>query len=295
MGQNKTFSYYASRSQSEVATGREALQNKPAIRRIPTRFQRLRAHAGWFMLGLAVIAVVIYELQLSTTPRVVALTPSSDAPFLQDSATYQREAQKLFEASAANRNKLTLNTTEITAMMRQKFPELEEVSILLPVLGSTPTMYVRPADPSLVLAATNGTFVVDEYGRALAELKNNASATQLGKLGVPTVTDQSSLSAKLGQQVLPSDATKFIATVMGQLKAKGVSVQSMTLPAAAGELDVYISGQAYFVKFNLQEGGAEVADVQAGTFLAVKHQLEQQGKQPSQYIDVRLDGRAYWK
>jgi len=295
MGQNRTFSYHAVRSQAEIATGREAVQNKPAIRRIPTRLQRLRKHAGWFLLGLALLGLLVYELQLSTTPHVVALTKSSDMPFLQESAVYQQAAKKLFGATAANRNKLTVDTSAITAVMKAQFPELDEVSVTLPIIGGTPTMYVRPADPALVLAATNGTFVVDEYGRALAQASGSAGSTQMSHLGVPTVTDQSSLSAKLGQQVLPSDATTFISTVTAQLKAKGVNVQSMTLPAAAGELDVYIAGQTYFVKFDLQEGGEDSANVQTGTFLAVKHRLEQQGKQPAQYVDVRLEGRAYWR
>jgi hypothetical protein len=296
MGQNRTFSYHAARSQSEVTTGREATQNKPAIRRLPTRLQRLRKHAGWLVLIVIFLGVVVYELELSTMPRVVSLAESSDQPFLRETAVYQDAAQKLFAASATNRNKLTVDSSQIALLMRVQFPELAEVSVALPIIGDRPTVYVRPADPALVLAATNGTFVVDENGRALATLTGgSAGLASLAKIGVPTVTDQSSLSAKLGQQVLPKDVASFIDAIAAQLKAKKIELQSMTLPTAAGELDVYVAGQTYFVKYNLQEGGAEAANAQTGSFLAVKRQLEQQGKKPSQYIDVRLSGRTYWK
>jgi hypothetical protein len=298
MGQNRTFSYHAARSQSEVTIGREAVQNKPPLRRLPTRFQRLRKHTGWLIGFVVLLGLVVYEMQLSTTPKVVSLSKTSDIPFLQESTVYQQAARKLFGASAANRNKLTVDTAQIATVLQVQFPELDKASIALPLIGSVPTVYIRAADPALVLAASNGSFVVDRNGRALAEA-NHANSVKLAELSVPTVTDQSNLEVKLGQQVLPKDAAVFIGTVVSQLHAKGVEVQSMTLPMAAGELDVYVTGKSYFVKFNLQQngqqGGEDEANVQAGTFLAVKHDLERQGKQPSQYVDVRLEGRAYYR
>lgn len=292
VGQNRTFSYYAARSQSEITLGRETVQDKPPIRRLPTRFQRLRKHSGW-LLGLLVLsAVVVYELQLSTTPKVVSLVASSEAPFLQDSSIYQQAAQQLFAESAANRNKLTVDASTIAHRLRQRFPELQEVSISLPVIGDRPTVFVRPAAPAMVLAARNGTYIVDENGRALAEVK---AGTNLQRLNIPSVTDQSGLAVKLGDQVLPRNATAFIGLVAEQLKTQKVNVQSMTLPAAAGELDVYMVNRPYFVKFNIEEGTEDSALMQAGTLLAVLKKLDREGKAPSQYVDVRLEGRAYYK
>ncbi len=288
----RTFSYYSSRSQAEQTVGREALYTKPAIRRLPTRFQRLRRHAGWFAGAAALAALMVYQLQLSTNPKVVSLAASSDAPFLQDAQVYQQAGKRLFNASAANRNKLTVNATDIAARLERQFPELQEVVVLLPIIGSTPVLLVRPAQPALVLAATNGTYVVDENGRALAEA---TAGTNLSRLKIPTVTDQSSLEVRLGQQVLPRSATAFISSVTKQLSAQTFKVQSMTLPAAAGELDVYVTDMPYFIKFNLQQGGAEAAAKQAGRFVAVIKQMEKEGSRPSQYVDVRLDGRAYYK
>ncbi|MGH7241431.1 MAG: hypothetical protein ACREGB_03995, partial [Candidatus Saccharimonadales bacterium] len=69
-------------------------------------------------------------------------------------------------------------------------------------------------------------------------------------------------------------------------------VESMALPPAAYELDVKPAGVGYFVKFNMHE---DTARQQAGTFLAVRERLVSQGVTPGSYIDVRLDGRAYYK
>lgn len=291
-GPNRIFTYYASRSQSELATGREPSQNKPPLRRLPTRFQRLRKHSAWFAGAFVLICLGVYQLQLSTTPKVVSLAPTSVTPFLQDTEVYKDAAQKLFNANAANRNKLTVNSTGIALRLQKQFPELQEVSVSLPVIGATPTIFVRPAEPALVLAAANGIFVVDENGRALAEA---TAGLDLGGLKVPTVTDQSSITVKLGEQILPRTATSFIATVSSQLAASKATVQSMTMPALAGELDVYLTGKPYFIKFNMQQGGAEAAALQSGTYLAVSKQLDREKVTPSQYVDVRLEGRAYYK
>jgi hypothetical protein len=66
----------------------------------------------------------------------------------------------------------------------------------------------------------------------------------------------------------------------------------MTLPPATSELDVRVAGQPYFIKFNLQSGDARQ---QAGTFLATQSHLQSQNIVPSTYIDVRVDGRSYYK
>lgn len=292
VGQNRTFSYYAARSQSEVAFGRETAQEKPPIRRLPTRLQRLRKHSGWLLAFMVALAGLIYELQLSTLPKVVSLVSATEAPFLQESQVYQLAAQQMFAESAANRNKLTVDANAIAARLRERFPELQEVSIALPILGDRPTIYIRPAAPAMVLAASNGTYIVDENGRALADAK---AGTNISRLRIPSVTDQSGLAVELGQQVLPRSATAFISRITGQLRSQQLNPQSMTLPAAAGELDVYIAGKPFFVKFNLEKGGAESALVQSGTLLAVLKKLEREAKQPAQYIDVRLEGRAYYK
>ncbi len=66
----------------------------------------------------------------------------------------------------------------------------------------------------------------------------------------------------------------------------------MTLPVGTSELDVRLAGQPYSVKFNLESGTARQ---QAGTFLATESKLKSQNVTPAEYIDVRVDGRAYYK
>jgi hypothetical protein len=294
LAQNRTFSYAANRSQTDFNTGREAAQNKPPLRQLPGKIQKLRRHFGWLLATVAFIGLVGYEMQLSTTPKVVSLVQASDAPFLQDSSVYAQKASELFNATAANRNKLTVDTSNITLQLKKQFPELQDVSVSLPVIGDRPTVYIRPAAPALVLSSTAGSYVIDENGRAVAE-ETTRSGSSANKLQIPTVTDQSGLQVKVGSQVLPRSATAFVSTVVSQLKAQHVTVKSLLLPAAASELDIYVSNAPYFIKFNLHDADSDKAALQAGTYIATIKQLTRQGITPAQYVDVRLEGRAYYK
>lgn len=291
VGQNRTFSYHAARSQNEFNLGREAVQDAP-IRRLPSKLQKLRRHSGLLFLGVLVIIFAVFEMQLSAVPKVVSLANTSDAPFLQNTDVYERAAAKLFQSTPSNRNKFTVNAPAIEASLMSQFPELKDVSVALPVLGHKPVVYVQPASPALILATNNGTYVVDENGRAL--IKADAT-TQLDNFKVPTISDQSGVQLHLGKQALAHQTTSFIQTVVQQLQAQHVGVKAMTLPAATSELDVYIDGASYFVKFNFQDTQESAANIQTGTFLALKQHLASQQKTPSQYVDVRLEGRAYYK
>ena len=79
---------------------------------------------------------------------------------------------------------------------------------------------------------------------------------------------------------------------MAQLTAKQYTISALTLPAGTSELDASLSGLPYIVKFNLQ---ATNARQQVGTFLATAGRLSSQHITPAKYVDVRVDGRAYYQ
>lgn len=246
---------------------------------------------GLVVLLIALLASAINVLSLSSDARVVPLTADGSQSFLKDTQVYQTAADKLLAGSVWNRNKLTVNTDGISHQLLKEFPELSDVSVTLPLLSKRPTVYVQTAQPALVLVSVNGSFILDTDGKALL---NAADLQAQSRQKLPLVTDQSGLDVTLNQQALPSDNVSFIRTVAAELAARHVGISAMVLPRGTSELDVHISNQPYFVKFNLQSGSGDARE-QAGTFLATQSQLQRQNVTPSQYIDVRVDGRAYYK
>jgi hypothetical protein len=142
----------------------------------------------------------------------------------------------------------------------------------------------------LLLTTTSGqSFVVDENGKALIAA---ARVPDLAALKLPVVNDESGIRLTEGKTVLSGSAVSFMRVILAELSAQNVSMQRLTLPAATSELDVYPIGVQYYVKFNLQ---SQTALQQVGTYLATIEKLREQGITPAQYIDVRVDGRAYYK
>lgn len=283
------FSYHANRSTSLEARGRMTTEEQqPKRSKVPRRLlsKMTPKHALGSLVGLIVVLLL---MGLSSTPKIVVLGADSNQFALQNLDVYQQAAHVAFGKSLTNNNKLTINTDAVAAELQSKFPELHAVSISLPFLGRQPTVYVQPAVPQMVFSTPNGQFILDSNGRALADY---SSHTELpSDRAVPIVTDQSGITAQKGTIVFPSQSVRFITEVAAQLYAKQIKVDSWILPAGGSELDVKVSGTPYFVKFNLQANARE----EAGTFLATKNYLDGQHKTPTQYIDARVTGRAYYK
>jgi cell division septal protein FtsQ len=259
-----------------------------APRSVSTLWAQIARRAGVLLLVVAIIASLVNILSVSPSAKIEPLTSgSANSAFLRGRAEYQAAADKLLAGSIWNRNKITINTGQISRQLVAQFPELSSASVTLPLLAHRPVVYVQPSQAALVIAANNGAYVIDQNGRALMPSSNLPTANKL-----PQVVDQSGLQINTGRQVLTSDDVIFIQTVLAELAAKHVQVSSMVLPAASRELDVYIAGKPYFVKFNLANDNARQ---QAGTYLATVAELGRQHTAPKRYIDVRVDGRAYYK
>lgn len=228
-------------------------------------------------------------LTVSPRARIFLLTNNQNSGLLQDTDVYQRAADAYLRDSVWNRNKLTIDTGALAHALRNQFAELRTVNVTLPLFAHNPVIYIEPAQPVLQLAGRNGSFVVDKEGTAVAAA-GSVPASVTSRL--PVVQDQSGVTIALHKQALTSESVNFILTVQSQLAAKQVSVASMTLPAGTNELDVQLADKPYYVKFNLQGKNARQ---QAGTLLATMALLQKQNITPSAYIDVRVDGRAYYK
>ena len=288
--QPTAFSYYAQRSVRSDNTGRsDPSREEPAHSKnfLESVFQR----AGLLILAIVIVVIVINNLILSSTPRVIAVASGSQQYFLHSKADYEASIASILKQSVWNTTKLTINAEGVGKKIQEQFPELASVSVALPLLGHRPVVYIAPNQPALIISAHNDSFIVDTSGTAVLPVTQLPSGA---KLTLPVVTDQAGVQILAGHQALTADNVAFIQQVSAQLKAGGVSISSLTLPRVASELDVYISGQPYFVKFNMH-ASPEDARSQAGTFIAVQKKLQSESITPSQYIDVRVDGRAYYQ
>ena len=244
----------------------------------------------YLLIFLAIILLLVNLLGLSSNAKIVIVGSKNNTIFNRVSvANYQTAYKKFMTKSLWNDNKITFRKNDLINYLLNDFPELARVDLTIPFLSSQPTIYLSPTSPALILIEPNGFFAIDSKGRAIAEASNLSS---LGLNTLPEVTDLSGVQVSLGKLSLSSSDVFFIQEVVGQLNVKGYKIAKMTLPSDSAELDVYLVGQSYYIKFNLENNDPRQ---QAGTFLATIAYLKARGITPTQYIDVRVNGRAYYQ
>lgn len=297
-GTKPVFSYHARADRPEQAGARRTnrllwvANSTKVVPSSPRTAPRRSAPKKFLMVVLTIVgtALVLNSLILNRDPEILPLADTRGRQLLLRShETYYEAIRRVLGGSLTNLTKLTVDTKDVALAIQKQFPELEAVSVAFPVVGHQPTVYLQPAEPVLLLkSADGGLFVLGTSGRVLADA---APLARLKKLALPVVEDQSGLQIAPGSTVLPSDNISFITEVVGQLRAKRLTVTGLTLPRGTSELDVRIKGEAYFIKFNLRGN----ARAEAGAFLAVKKHLERENKTPRSYIDVRVENKAYYR
>lgn len=286
---SSAFSYGSTRQDAETMASREEQRAKNQPKVVTPANYWLR-RAGLLLLLLALTASITSSLTLSTDAEIVAVDDKNSSAFLSNESTYQAAAQKLLSESFFNQNKITIDTDKISKELVKQFPELSSASVTLPLLAHRPIVHIQAAKPAVVLHSSSGSYVLDANGKALLPSGKLASSV---RDALPQVNDQSGIEVKMNSQVLTRGNIRFIETVVAQLENKQVKVESFTLPAGTSELDAKIADKPYYVKFNLQT--PPDARQQSGTFLATKAMLERKNTQPGKYIDVRVEGRAYYQ
>lgn len=278
------FSYYSSRSGQD--THNVARNMAPGIKK--------KRNIWWLnyfpsLLSLAiVVAAGLYLTTLSVKPKIDISSPGNRPMVVQDVEVYQSSAEKLMKKSLLNRSKLTIDTDKLASQLAAEFPELGEIVVTIPLVSRRPVIQVQPSTPAIVLSGQGGSFIVDVTGRPVLKASQLVSAT---KDMLPKVADDSGSSIEIGKQLLTTDLVAFIGLVQAHFNAKNVRVQSYTLPALANELHVRLEGQGYYIKLNTETD----ARLQVGTYLAVIEKLTADGVVPAEYIDVRVEERAYYR
>jgi len=276
------FSYRSNRKRIEQGTGRLEKEE-------PKNKSRILVYLPTYIAFIAIVGSVLFAITLSTSPKITIYDKSQNTAILRDKLEYQNAAAELLKKSIFNQSKLTINTNSISNQMRSRFPEITFVIVNVPLINRQPNITLVSAKPTLLMSTqSSGAYILDEKGKAIRKLSDVSNAEQLQLL---LLSDASGLHINLNQLALSTPSVQFIQEVVGQLSAKGITIQSMTLPTIPQELDVKPQNSNFIIKFNLLNNPR----LESGSYLALKQYLDINHITPSQYVDVRVEGRAYYK
>lgn len=279
-GSRPTYSYYASgRSDTSTRPNRQMSESPQRRRRYSVRLQHVV-----ILLCLGVAAICIAKV-LFVVPesRVVVVSQNSLNRQLPTDA-YAAATNDMLRESVLNMSKITLNTNGIAREIERRYPELSSAVLAVPLLGNRPVLYISPEPPAFILETKTGQYTIDGKGYVLS------AVTLPGETGLIHVRESTDRTIKPGERYFAGSTVAFATTVLYQLQKANLPVEYMDLPTGNPyELDVYLSGQSYPIRFNLEGEPLE----QSGGAIAT---LQQIGPgTPKQYLDVRVPGRVYYK
>lgn len=232
--------------------------------------------------SLAVSGFVIYNFYISRS--TIKLASNFDSYGRQEQ--YKQEIAKTL-SGLRYKIKPSFSEFELEKRLKQKFPEVTSIESKLPLIGGTAdiTIHINPA----ILVLTNGgvDYILDTNGKIVGA-KGDIPAAAFNKL--PKVIDETGFQPKVGNQAISAEEVTFLNKLITKLNSKNISINTITLPPLPKE--VHIRLDSYIVKFF--SGGDH--QLQVGAYLALKSKIESSEiDAPSQYIDVRVEDKAFIK
>jgi hypothetical protein len=249
-------------------------------RRSQSGLRKLLAKALDSVVILGAIFLLCYSLIVKSDPNF-----SLNSTAYHSNATYKEAVIKELK-NIKNRSKITFDEVGIVSSLQKQFPEISTAHIELPIFNQTPKISLNISQPSFLFNASGSSYVIDSDGATVGQANDFPAVKNL-----PVIEDQTGFVAEKGKRIMSADSVSFINTVLMQCKHFKIPVTSLTLPALAQELDLRTSDKPYFVKFYL--GGDSLQ--QTGQFLSTRKQLEATHKEPTQYLDVRVAGKVFYK
>lgn len=276
----RAFSYKTSVRQSEQPVGK-----KPASK---SRIKQFVRHLPAWLAIAAMTISLGYVLTLNANVNLVSINADNN-PLLRESSVYEKAAHELLSGSLTAKTKLTINKGNFIKAMKAKFPELSEISVTLPLMGHRPIVKIGSNRPVVALQNDQGQlYAIDKQGRALMALDG---LEQVRNMRLLLLKDQSTTPVTLGRSVITSQDAAFMAEIATQFNDKKVIITTLTLPTVANELHVGVEGKGYIVKFSTLTDARQ----SAGAYLALKDKLEKENVSPAEYIDLRVEEKAYIK
>lgn len=232
---------------------------------------------------IAIIIILILGLVYSLIIRPDSSIKAAD--YYRSTAVYKGDADAQLK-SIKNRSKILVDQQQLINSLIDKYPEIASGSVELPIFSQKPSFNLNISPPAFYLSSSSKNYLVNQQGVVVGEASDFDSIRNL-----VSVTDQSGFSPQRGKQVISAGGAVFITQLIAYCRQSKVPIKSLILPPKAQELDLQTADRGYYIKFILNADSGQ----QVGQFLAARHEFDQTGNQPAEYLDVRVLGKIFYK
>ncbi len=259
-----------------ASTSMYGRQNRPSNRR-SHRLPRLNLR--WSLAAFVTLLVCIGWSQLFSIRRIVIKGNKSIETAQLESAT-RSELQK----SLWSGNITTVDTDQLAKQLQEHLLLIKSVEVgrLWP---NGLELRVTERIPSLIWKSANKSYQLDIDGTVIAEVAGEGSK-------LPVVLDGTNLPVKVGERVVGARFVEFCTgLVQAMVGQTGLGITGMRIPDTTTEVYVTTS-KGYVVKFDTTRS---VQDALASLNRVLAELARLKKPPPSEYIDLRIAGKAYYK
>ncbi len=238
---------------------------------------------------IVIVATLFYITTLNSNPQIIIRGNTNGIKFIHSKAQYQQTIKSILDKSILNKSKFTINSNSVARQFKSDYPEFSSVTVIIPIYGHKLNLVLKVSEPALNLENSTGYYMLNDQG--VAVIKFN-SLKQMNSTKLVTLIDRSNSRVSLGKSFISTNSVTFIKNVIYQYSKKGITIQDIVLPNLPFEIDVQSRGEGFIAKYNLLDS----SNYQVGTYLATLKYLKTNNlPMPTQYIDLRVTGKAFYK
>ena len=258
---------------------------KKSPRRMFKRVYKLKklTKKSFYVICLVGLMALAWWLSLISTKSYYFSGESN----LNITAQYRDEFKRKASEKISKYTLLNLKTKDVEEALKKDFPDTKQVSVKRIWYKKGVEVDVQFRQPVIKWQSAGEPKYIDQDGVIL-------SLKPIDEQNLYLINDQSGLNFNSGEKVYAQRNIIFSGQVASVIKLNGVvsaSFESLSVPATSlKEIDIKLK-DGPLVKLSTELDPTEQVNL-LGQILT---KLSSEGKKPSEYIDLRVPGKVFWK
>lgn len=244
--------------------------------------------------GLLITVFIVlgfFATSLNSTPQVT-LAETTEQNRYRSQTEYTTEVKNVLMSSLQYRNKLLFSTQAFTEDVRKRLPEVQHVSVGVPLGGRTLSvkLYTYPIVATVASGGDNALLTSD--GIIVADGDLSSAERSIEPLRVRFSSPLESFES--GQRVFTQNEVELLTLLQSELEGvrisgKPLEVQEVLFNVDDGQLEVSFIDQPFIIKMSIYTDSRR----QVGAAKATLNELGEDASLPKEYLDVRVQGRVF--
>lgn len=240
---------------------------------------------------IVVAAVLLFAVMYGLRVRALSIRPTSMQINSIDTAAYAQSVDSFLSSKVPLKQSWLIDDSRLLSYLQSEHPEINSVQTNSPSLvGGELQVAIGFRRPEYIWSTSSVSRYIDDAGVLFSK---NVYPT-IDEDALPVVEDQSSTGFKEGSAVVSSRVAESIAYTYSEIPSvfgSEAEVSSVVLPPKAREIQVRISTVPYKLKLSTGRG----IKAQKQELVELLDYMNRAGVQPSEYIDLRVENKLFYK